>query len=120
MALKTRSWIFLIVGILFVCLALSMLLWLPREAAPYAQVYSGGQLLHTLDLSVERQVTVTTQAGTNVITVKDGAVAVTQADCPDGYCMRRGYCKSGAQIVCLPHGLVIQFVQEVQVDGVSG
>ncbi len=118
--MKTRSWILVIAGILLVCLALTVLLWLPREAAAYAQVYSEGKLLYTLDLSVDQQVTVTTQAGTNVIVVQDGAVAVCQADCPDGYCMRRGFCNSGAQIVCLPHGLVIQFVQETGVDGIAG
>ncbi len=118
--MKTKSWILLVAGIFLVCLALTAALWLPRQAAPYAQVYSQGELLYTLDLSVERQVTVTTQAGTNVITVRQGAVAVTQADCPNGYCMDRGFCSSGAQIVCLPHGLVIQFVQDGEVDGITG
>lgn len=118
--MKTKTWIMLIGGILAVCLLLSVLLWLPREDAAYALVYSEGRLLHTLDLSVDRELTVTTDKGTNVISVLDGAVAVIRADCPDGYCMKRGYCRSGAQIVCLPHGLVIQFAQETDIDGVAG
>ncbi len=118
--MKTKTWIMLIGGILAVCLLLSIFLWLPREDAAYALIYSQGKLLHTLDLSADREVTVTTSKGTNVITVRDGAVAVTEADCPDGYCMKRGFCKSGAQIVCLPHGLVIEFAQEAEIDGVVG
>ena len=44
------------------------------------------------------------------IAVKDGKIAVTEASCPDHYCMQRGYCHSGAQIVCLPNRLVISFL----------
>ncbi len=117
--MKTRSWILLIAGVLAVCVALSVVLLLPQPDAKYAKVYSRGKLVHTLDLSVDREVVVTTELGTNVITVKDGAVAVTQADCPDGYCMDRGFCKSGVQIVCLPHQLVIQFAGEPDVDAAS-
>ncbi len=117
--MKTRSWILLIAAVLVGCLALSVIVLRPQADAAYAQVYCQGKLLHTLDLSVDREVTVTTHLGTNVIAVKDGAVAVTQADCPDGYCMDRGFCKSGVQIVCLPHQLVIQFAGEPDVDAAS-
>ncbi len=118
--MKTRTWICLLTGLLLVCLGLSAVLMLPGEPAPYAKVWSGGTLVHTLDLSVDRVVTVSTDAGTNEITVRDGKVAVTAADCPDGYCMERGFCSSGAQIVCLPNGLVIEFVAESDIDGVTG
>ena len=58
--------------------------------------------------------------GTNTVTVKNGKVAVTEADCPDHYCMKRGYCDSGAQIVCLPNRLVLTFTGASEVDGVAG
>ncbi len=118
--MKTRTWLLLIAGMLIICLALSALLWLPREDAAYVQVWSEGKLLHTLDLEMDRQVTVTTDLGTNVITVQDGKVAVTYADCPDGYCVARGSCSGGVQIVCLPHELVLQFVGPQAVDGIAG
>ena len=56
----------------------------------------------------------------NVVTVKDGKIGVTEATCPDHYCMNRGFCSSGTQIVCLPNRLVIRFVGEQEIDGVSG
>ena len=69
---------------------------------------------------VDQQLTVESENGTNVITVKDGKVAVTEADCPDGYCMERGFCSGGAQIVCLPNRLVLHFIGQSDVDFVVG
>jgi hypothetical protein len=60
------------------------------------------------------------EQGSNTISVKDGKIAVTQADCPDHYCMDRGFCDGGAQIVCLPNRLVIKFVAPQEIDGVVG
>jgi hypothetical protein len=58
--------------------------------------------------------------GHNVVTVKGGKVAVTEATCPDHYCMKRGYCDGGADIVCLPNRLVLKFIGEQEVDFVVG
>jgi len=58
--------------------------------------------------------------GHNVVTVKDGRIAVTQANCPDHYCMDRGFCNSGSPIVCLPNRLVIEFSGEQEIDFVVG
>lgn len=110
----------LIGGLLLLCVGLSLWLMLPGEEAAYAQVWSEGKLIHTLDLRVDRVVTVKTERGTNVITVKDEKIAVTQADCPDHYCVNRGFCSGGAQIVCLPHRLEIRFVDSQDIDGAVG
>ena len=118
--MKTKYWAMLIGLILVICLGLSLALTWPKEDAAYAEIWSEGKLLHILDLSVDRELTVTTDKGTNTITVRDGAVAVTYADCPDGYCEDRGYCAGGLQIVCLPHELVIRFTERTEVDGVVG
>ena len=118
--MKTKFWIGLIAALLAVCIGLSLWLLWPGGDAAYAEVWSDGKLLHTLDLSVDRVLTVQTDRGTNVITVKDGKIAVTQADCPDHYCMDRGFCAGGTQIVCLPNRLVIRFTGEQELDGVAG
>ena len=118
--MKSKLWIIVIAAILAVCLALSIWLLRPGKPAAYAQVWSEGKLLHTLPLSVDRQITVETEQGTNVITVRDGKIAVTEASCPDHYCMHRGFCDSGLQIVCLPNKLEIRFMGEQEIDGVVG
>lgn len=109
----------LLAAVLAVCLGLSIWLLRPREAA-FAQVWSDGRLIHTLDLRVDRVVVVQTETGSNRIEVRDGKIAVTEADCPDHYCVDRGFCSGGVQIVCLPNRLVIRFVGSVEVDGVAG
>ena len=118
--MKSKIWILVIAIILAACLALSIFLLWPGAPAAYAQVWSQGKLLHTLPLSEDRQITVETELGTNVITVRDGKIAVTEASCPDHYCMHRGFCDNGLQIVCLPNKLEIRFSGEQDVDGVVG
>ena len=109
----------LLAVVLAVCLVLSFLLLRPGQEATAVRVISEGKVLYVLPLSVDTVVTVQTDRGENTVTVQDGKVAVTAADCPDGYCMDRGFCSGGAQIVCLPHRLVLQFADS-GLDGISG
>ena len=118
--MKTKYWALLIGAVLAVCVGLSVFLLLPGEAATHAEVWSDGELKYTLPLSVDQTLTVESGGGVNVITVRDGKIAVTQANCPDGYCMDRGFCSGGAQIVCLPNRLVIRFTGEQAIDSVVG
>ena len=69
---------------------------------------------------MDQEFTVTVENGTNTITVKDGKIAVTEADCPDQYCVRQGFCNGGKQSVCLPHKMVISFMGESEIDGAVG
>lgn len=117
--MKTKTWILLFAVLVLVCVALSFFL-LRKQNADSVKVISNGEVKYVLPLSQDTQVTITTDRGSNTITVKDGKVAVTAADCPDGYCMARGYCDAGAQIVCLPNRLVLEFTNQSAVDAVVG
>lgn len=117
--MKSRTWAILLALLLTASAGLSLWLLRPGQAS-WAEVWSDGKLLYTLELSVDQTVTVDSVYGTNVITVKSGKIAVTEADCPDGYCMNRGFCGGGMQIVCLPNRLVIRFVGQQGIDGVAG
>ena len=119
--MKTKTWILIIVTVLILCLGLSLPLLIPGDAATHAEVTSDGVLLRTVDLRIDQEFTVTAEnGGTNVVTVKDGKIAVTEADCPDHYCRKRGFCDSGADIVCLPNRLVIHFTEAQEIDAVIG
>ena len=118
--MKTKTWALGLGLVLAVCAVLSIGILLPGEDAQRIEIISEGKVLYTLNLSVDQSVTVTTAMGTNTVTIQDGAVAVTAADCPDHYCMQRGWCRSGTDIVCLPHRLVIRFLGEQEIDGVAG
>lgn len=119
--MKTKTWIALIAAIAAVCLGLSAVLLLPGGDAGYAQISSGGKIVRTVNLRIDQQFTVTGETGgSNTVTVRDGRIAVTEADCPDHYCMERGFCSGGTPIVCLPNRLVIQFSGEQSVDAAVG
>ncbi len=118
--MKTRTWICLLGLVLALCVWLSVVLLQPGQTADRIEIWSQGEKLYTLSLKEDRVLTVETETGTNTVTIRDGAVAVTEADCPDHYCMLRGYCGGGSEIVCLPNRLVIRFLGEQAVDGVVG
>lgn len=118
--MKTKYWIALFLAVALVCGGLTLWLFNANQNAATAEVWSGGKLIKTVSLQEDQTFTVTSGDRENVITVKDGAIAVTQANCPDKHCIHRGYCSGGAQIVCLPNELVIKFVGKQTIDGVSG
>lgn len=118
--MKTKSWIIALSVVAAVCLGLSLWLLLPNQQATAVKIISQGKVLNTLPLSEDTTFSVVTPKGTNVVTIQGGKVAVTQADCPDKYCMARGFCAGGAQIVCLPNRLVLEFTGKTNIDGVTG
>ena len=117
--LKTKYWIALLAIMLLICIGISFLT-LGGADASRAQITSDGRIIRTVDLTLDQEFTVESGGGYNVVTVKDGKIAVTEASCPDHYCMARGFCNSGAQIVCLPNKLVIEFLGEAEIDGIVG
>ncbi|MDO5544492.1 MAG: NusG domain II-containing protein [Eubacteriales bacterium] len=119
--MKTRTWILLLGGLFLLSLIGSFFVLRQRPDAALAQISSGGNVVKTVNLKEDQQFTITAEnGGTNVITVENGKIAVTEASCPDHYCMKRGYCASGTDIVCLPNRLVIHFLQTQTVDAVVG
>ena len=119
--MKNRTWIAIFAAVLVLCAVGSFFLLSSGSPATRAEIISQGKVIRTVDLSFDQEFTVTTpDGGHNVITVQDGKIAVTEANCPDHYCMDRGFCAGGAQIVCLPNRLVIRFLGEQEIDGVVG
>ena len=115
--MKTRTWIGILLAVLIICAACSLLFFRPGQAALSAEIYSGGKLVRTVSLLQDQSFTVESpRGGFNTISVQDGKISVTQADCPDGYCMRRGYCNGGPSIICLPNTLEIRFLAASEVD----
>lgn len=115
--MKTRTWIILLLTALIVCAACTLLFFRPGEIAQSAEIYSGGKLLKTVSLLQDQTFTVESpRGGFNTVSIQGGKIAVTEADCPDGYCMRRGYRNGGPSIICLPNTLEIRFLTTSEVD----
>lgn len=115
--MKTRYWVLILGAILAVSLALWLL---PGKNAGSAQVLVDGELVRTVSLSRDESFRVETPDGYNVVTVESGRIAVTESDCPGHDCMELGWQAGGRPIVCLPHGLVIRFVEAGDLDSLSG
>ncbi len=84
-----------------------------------ADVYIDDKLVQTIDLSVDDEYTFQTDKGSNTVEVRNGAVSMKSADCPDKVCVRMGTKnRNGETITCLPHKLVIEVHggQEQEVD----
>ena len=114
--MKTKYWILIFAAVAAACIALSLPL-LRTEQARFAKITSKGVEVKTVDLQIDQEFTVD---GKNTVTVSGGKIAVTWADCPDHYCMKRGFCSGGTDIVCLPNRLVIEFLGDQEVDAAIG
>ena len=77
----------ILIGALFALCLLLVLLPGSGKPAARAQIVSDGNLVAVLDLNTPQEFTVSTERGTNTVTVRDGKIAVTHADCPDQYCV---------------------------------
>ena len=118
--MKTKFWICLIGAVLLLSLAGTLWLFRPAQQADTVTVISEGKVLYTLSLHVDQTLEIVSARGVNTVTIQNGKIAVTEADCPDGHCMARGFCAGGAQIVCLPNRLVLQFSGSPTIDGIAG
>lgn len=80
-----------------------------------------GELVKTLDLSVDQKWTYTSSTGEiNKIEIRDKKVRVYEANCPDQVDVDAGWkSKNGDTLVCLPHGLVVELTGDgpVKQDG---
>lgn len=117
--MRTKKWIMILAAVLVLSLG-SSLRFFEQGSANSVKVISDGEVKYVLPLSQDTQVEIATERGVNRVTIQDGKVAVTEADCPDGYCMARGFCSGGAQIVCLPNRLVLEFSDSDAIDAIAG
>ena len=124
--MKTRTWIFLFAGLAAVCLALWLLLPGLLQTGSEVGIYQDGKLLRQVDLSgvtATETMTVTGDAGDNVIEISPGSICVRSADCPDQTCVKHGPLKQGGTpIICLPNRLVIRWMDaaDTPYDAITG
>ncbi len=118
--MKSKYWALILGAVVAICLVAGIFLY-SGKPTDTAVITSGGDVVATVDLRIDREFTVSAPGGgSNIVTVRDGKIAVTAATCPDHHCMGRGYCAGGTPIVCLPNKLVITFEKSQEVDGAVG
>lgn len=109
----------LAVGLVAALAIVVLLCFLPgnKESSGKAEIYLNGQPVKTVDLTVD-QTFIVSDRYRNVITVADGAISITESDCPGRDCVHSGSIHTqGRMIVCLPNGLEIRITSsEADVD----
>ncbi|MDE6204328.1 MAG: NusG domain II-containing protein [Lachnospiraceae bacterium] len=108
---KLKKDIILFLGIFFA----AFLLWLipfllNRDASAMVTVHQDGQEIGTYPLEKEQTISIPYgEDGYNLLFISNGEASISDADCPDGLCVRqRAISHNGESIICLPHKLVIQ------------
>ena len=88
-----------------------------KPKSKYVNITQDGKLLYALDLTKEkdRTITVEYEDRKNTIEIKDGRIRMLEADCPDHICMETGWLED-VPIVCLPNRLVIEFADGIDND----
>lgn len=86
-----------------------------------AIIEQNGETIAELDLSKNTELVLNDgNGGSNTITVNNGQISVTDANCPDLVCVRTGaISQTGEVIACLPHKLIIT-ISSVQTDSLDG
>ena len=134
--IRTGVWAGILAFAFLLCLAATTFIWLSPGSPPgslpgsprrVARVSVDGVVVREIDLAAvtgEESFEVEAGGGRNTITLRPGGICVSEADCPDQVCVKRGWLEGGAApIVCLPHRLVITLVSggsEDALDAVSG
>lgn len=86
-----------------------LITFLLSSSGGYAEIYADGSLIKVMPLNEDGHFTYHfDESRKNVITVKNGKVSVTYADCADKICTHFPPAdNAGSAIICLPHKLVI-------------
>lgn len=118
---RKRRWdILLLLGLLAVGGIIGACLLLTGRSGSAVQVRVAGETVGTYPLDVEQSVVIYGVGGTNLLVIADGCASVTEADCPDALCINMGQIsRAGQSIVCLPHQVVVEMVDESDENGVD-
>ena len=108
---SNRFWVAVLGGVILISIVAMLLL--NKTSANVVRIFQEGVQIEQLDLLAVTEpysFTVESGPGINIISVEKGRIRISEANCPDGLCVRQGWISGGAMpIVCLPHQLIIQF-----------
>lgn len=87
---------------------------LSRRPAMLVEVRIDGQVVETLNLNKNTEITIDGYGGgTNHLVIQDSQINISQATCPDKVCIHQGNInQSGEMIVCLPNRMIAKIVGE--------
>lgn len=123
--MRNKIFIAIFAGLAIVSLLIILKVKTAKTDASAAEIVQDGNVIQTVDLSSVSEpydITLRTEnGGYNTIHVEQGAIRVSEADCPDRLCVKQGEITNGIYpIVCLPHRLTVRIVENSGIDAVTG
>ena len=98
----------LILIALLLMLSLMPLIFHIESNKKIADIKLNGNIIRQIELSEDKTFVIDSDNGSNVVDVKDGKIAIIEADCPDKVCVKTGAISNMGEIIaCVPHKLVI-------------
>lgn len=103
-------------------LTVALLIWgifclMNQNGGDTVVVFRDGQILERYSLAQDNIYIIPYGEEYNLLMISGGEAFVSDADCPDGLCMKqRAVSRDGESIICLPHKLVIQVVAKEEGD----
>ncbi len=106
---KRNTIFFLIILFLIICIGFLIQKYYFGKSGTSAIIEQNGETVAELDLNKDTELFLNDgNGGSNTITVYNGQISVTEANCPDLVCVRTGaISETGEVIACLPHKLII-------------
>lgn len=113
---KTKLIIF-ITAVVFVASAVLTFISMKPSEKNIVEVVQDGKIIYTFDLltAENQEIKIPSPDGksSNTVTISDGNICISDAECPDKLCVKSGFLKSESMpVVCLPNRLVIRFGSE--------
>ena len=85
-----------------------MLSWAAfSKSGTTASIYIDGKLYKEVPLSKDDKIVVESEYGKNTVVIENGAVRITDSDCPGKDCEAGKISKSSRSLVCLPNRLTV-------------
>lgn len=115
---KRNTYLFLLVLLAIIGVGFLIQRYFFGKTGSTAIIEQDGETISELDLSKDTELVLDDgNGGSNTITVKNGKIAVTDANCPDLVCVHTGsISQTGEVIACLPHKLIITISEEKNSD----
>lgn len=111
--MRNRFWIIIFSAVLIISAGLWILISNLSLSANIVGIYQNNKLIKKIDLNSVTEpyeITISGEAGKNIVQVSTGHIKMKSAQCPDKICVKHGELISNTSpIVCLPNKIVIKF-----------